>query len=379
VAGIYIHIPFCAQACHYCDFHFSTNQQKKNEMVKAICEEVNLQYEYLGKERVNTIYFGGGTPSLLSMPQVVEILQTIYKNFDVASSAEITLEANPDDLSNEKLNDLKQAGINRLSIGIQSFNDTILKFLNRMHDAKGGIEAFERARSAGFSNISIDLMYAIPNQNTEEWEENIRRSIDLAPEHISAYTLTIEPKTVFGRWKTKGKLDIVSDEIAATEMEILMDKLVPAGFEHYEVSNFSKPYFQSNHNRNYWRQEKYLGIGPSAHSYNGISRQFNINNNHLYLKSLQEGKIPFEQEVLSVKDKINEYILTSLRTSNGCDLKKLRSDYSFDPFSQREKYLHQIVDQKLAIVNDEILMLTRSGRLLADKIASDLFEINNDK
>lgn len=379
MAGIYIHIPFCAQACHYCDFHFSTNQQKKTEMVKSICEEVSLQREYLGGDRVNTIYFGGGTPSLLGMSHLSEILRAVYKNLDVASSAEITLEANPDDLSNEKLQDLKRAGINRLSVGIQSFNNTTLQYLNRTHDAKGGIQAFDRARKAGFSNISIDLMYAIPIQNTEEWEENISQAIALDPEHISAYTLTIEPDTVFGRWATRGKLNIVSDEIAATQMEILMDKLVLAGYEHYEVSNFSKPLYQSNHNRNYWCQDKYLGIGPSAHSYNGISRQFNVSNNHLYLKSLGEGRIPFEQEILSVNDKINEYILTSLRTSAGCDLKKLTSDYSFDLLSKQKKYLQEIIDQKLATLNDKILVLTRSGRLLADKIASDLFEINPDK
>lgn len=376
MAGIYIHIPFCTQACHYCDFHFSTNQQKKDEMVKAICEEVFIQREYLGNDTIHTIYFGGGTPSLLSPSQITEILNVIHKNHSVSTFLEVTLEANPDDLSTKKLVELKQTGINRLSIGIQSFNDATLRFLNRTHDAEGGIQAFKRARNMGFSNITIDLMYAIPNQNSMEWGDNIQIAIDLNPEHISAYTLTIEPNTVFGRKAFHRKMDLVSNDIAAAQMDLLIDKLVSAGYEHYEVSNFSKPGFQSNHNRNYWRQKKYLGVGPSAHSFDGVSRQFNINNNQLYLRSMEEGKIPFEREVLTVNDKINEFILTSLRTSAGCNLKKLKLDYSFDLFEQHKNYIQLLIKQRLAIVDDDILTLTREGRLLADKIASDLFEIN---
>jgi oxygen-independent coproporphyrinogen-3 oxidase len=307
----------------------------------------------------------------------VELCDALVERYGARiSSPEITLEANPDDLSGEKLRELKNSGINRLSIGIQSFNNNILHLLNRTHTAKVGIQAFVNARNAGYSNISIDLMYAIPNQNTLEWEENIEKAIDLDPEHISAYTLTIESNTVFGRQAMKGKLDYVSDETAATQMEILMNKLESSGYEHYEVSNFSKPNFHSNHNRNYWCQEKYLGIGPSAHSYDGVSRQFNVRNNHLYLQSLHNGKVPFEREVLSVHDKINEYILTSLRTNTGCNLKKLKAEFSFDLFARHMEFIQQLIKQNMAILDNEMLALTRTGRMLADKIASDLFETN---
>lgn len=375
MAGLYIHIPFCAQACYYCDFHFSTNLEKRNEVVQAIGKEIMLQKDYLNGDPVDTIYFGGGTPSLLSFEEISFLMNTIRSTHDIASLKEVTLEANPEDLSQKKLEELKEAGIARLSIGLQSFHDAKLLFLNRCHTARAGIEAFKRARQVGFTNLNIDLIYAIPDLDYSEWEENVEKAIELDAEHVSAYTLTIEPNTVFGRWASKGKLESIPDDVAAAQMELLAAKLEKAGYEHYEVSNFCKPGKHAVHNSNYWSQQNYLGVGPSAHSYNGVSRQFNISNNHIYLRSLQEGKIPFELEELSRNDRINEYILTSLRTLKGCDLFKLRTSFDFDLLQERSRYIENIIEGGLALVESETLKLTRKGRLLADKIASDLFEV----
>jgi oxygen-independent coproporphyrinogen-3 oxidase len=378
VAGLYIHIPFCAQACHYCDFHFSTNQQKRKEMVSAINKEILLQRNYLANEPVQTIYFGGGTPSLLSIQEISSILDTIRSSHDLNLLSEVTLEANPEDLTLKKLEELRSIGITRLSIGLQSFQDAILEFLNRCHTVKTGVEAFHRAREVGFDNISIDLIYSIPDLTLEEWEENIRRAIELNPEHISAYSLTLEPKTVFGHRLSKGKLHPVSDDIAARQMESLSSRLESAGYEHYEVSNFGQPGKHGIHNSNYWNQVKYLGVGPSAHSYNQVSRQFNVSNNHLYLRALGEGTIPFEYEQLSRSNMINEIIMTSLRTSIGCDLNRLKTVYDFNLLKAKDRYIRNIIDKGLALLENDILTLTRKGRLLADKIASDLFLIDTD-
>lgn len=375
MAGLYIHIPFCAKACYYCDFHFSTNLEKRNEVVKAIGKEIMLQKDYLNQDPLHTIYFGGGTPSLLSFEEISFLMTTVRSMYDIASLKEVTLEANPEDLSQKKLEELKAAGITRLSIGLQSFHDAKLLFLNRCHTAKTGVEAFKRARQAGFTNLNIDLIYAIPDLDSWEWEENIEKAIELDSEHISAYTLTIESNTVFGRWASKGKLASVPDDVAAAQMELLADKLEKAGYEHYEVSNFCKPGKHAIHNSNYWSQQNYLGVGPSAHSYNGVSRQFNVSNNHIYLRSLQEDKIPFQREELTRNDRINEYILTSLRTIKGCDLVKLRTLYNFDLLQERSRYVENIIEGELAFIEKETLKLTGKGRLLADKIASDLFEV----
>ena len=283
MAGIYIHIPFCKQACHYCDFHFSTNTSKQAQLLQAIGNELLIQKNYLGEEKINTLYFGGGTPSILSTDEVNNIFDIISGNFDVAPSAEITLEANPDDLVSEKLIAFKKIGINRLSIGIQSFDDAVLRFLNRAHDSRMATSSFQEARDVGFENISIDLMYALPGQDLTDWKKNIDRALALGPNHISAYSLTIEAKTVFGKWAADKKIKVRSDDASAQELLLLIEELERDGFEHYEVSNFSKPGYISKHNSSYWKGEKYLGVGPSAHSYNGTSRQFNISNNHLYI------------------------------------------------------------------------------------------------
>jgi oxygen-independent coproporphyrinogen III oxidase len=375
MAGIYIHVPFCKQACHYCDFHFSTNLEKQNDMVEAIAAELVLRKEYISNTPVKTIYLGGGTPSLLSFGQLEKLLTAVFRNFSVQADAEITLEANPDDLTLENLIAFKKTGINRLSIGIQSFDNHVLQFLNRVHDSNTAISTFNQAREIGFENISIDLIYAIPNQSDSTWRNNIQQAIDLQPEHISSYSLTIEEKTVFGRWHQKGKLKIVDEDSAAQQLETLIAMLSQNGYEQYEISNFSKPGFVSRHNSSYWKRELYLGVGPGAHSYNGASRQYNVSNNHEYLENLQRAKIPYTLEELSREDKINDFLITSLRTSWGTDLSILQSEMEYDLLSEHKPYIDKLVDQGFIRIENDFLILTNKGKLLADKISSDLFLI----
>jgi len=377
MAGLYLHIPFCKQACHYCDFHFSTNHEKKEEIIRAFVHEMELQKGYLNGEPLDTIYFGGGTPSLLSREELSLLMASIRNYFPFASSPEITLEANPDDLSMDTLLSLKELGINRLSIGIQSFDDEVLQFLNRAHNAKAAQTCVELARKAGFENISIDLIYAIPVQDDDAWARNIERALALNPNHISSYSLTIEEKTAFGRWAASGKLKVKDDEFAAAQLIMLVDKLEAKGFEQYEVSNFATHGFQSQHNSSYWKQQKYLGIGPSAHSYNGTSRQFNISNNHFYLKSLEKNSIPATVEVLTKAERINDYLLTTLRTSWGASLVALKENFNFNLMDLHTSYVHSLQENGLAKIENETLILTKAGKLFADKIASDLFVVNS--
>jgi len=373
MAGIYLHIPFCRQACYYCDFHFSTNQKIQNEIVDAITHELEYRKEYLKGEPVNTIYFGGGTPSILSISQLEKIFRSIEQNFNVLPETETTLEANPDDLTIEKLRDLKKAGINRLSIGIQSFDDHVLKFLNRVHTSEAALSTFDLARQAGFENISIDLIYSIPDQPDAIWRNNIQQALDLEPEHISSYSLTIEEKTVFGRWQKAGKLHEMDEELAARQFEMLMEMLAASHYEQYEISNFAKPGFYSKHNSSYWKGAHYLGVGPSAHSYDGESREYNVSNNHEYLRNLQAGKIPFTREVLSRNDKINDFILTTLRTSWGVSLRFLHSEWEYDLLNRNGEYIQKLLDQKYIRIENDFLILNNKGKLLADRISSDLF------
>ncbi len=373
MAGIYLHIPFCKQACYYCDFHFSTNLSTKRELVEAIARELTLQKDYVNRERINTIYLGGGTPSMLDAEELELLFTTIHKNFSVNEAAEITLEANPDDLSLPRLRQLRSQGVNRLSIGIQSFDDKVLQFLNRAHNGQSAVSCIEEARNAGFQNISIDLIYAIPGQDDEAWKQNIVQAIRLSPEHISSYSLTIEDKTVFGRWAATGKLKVTEDDIAATQLETLVTLLEAADFAQYEVSNFARPGFESRHNSSYWKQERYLGVGPSAHSYNESSRQYNISNNAAYVRSMQQNIIPFTLESLTREDKINDFLLTTLRTQWGTDLKKLQELYQYDLLADHRQYIESLCEQKFALLRNDTLLLTKSGKLLADKIASDLF------
>ncbi len=371
MAGLYLHIPFCKQACHYCDFHFSTDQNSISSVCGAMAKELQLQKVYIN-EPLKTIYFGGGTPSLLSQRELSSLLDAIHKDYSVASDAEITLEANPDDLSLGKLRELKVSGINRLSIGIQSFDNDILKFLNRAHDSDAAESCLLQARDIGFRNISLDLIYAIPGLTEKRWEETLARALAFSPEHISSYALTIEARTVFGNWNKRGKLHMMEEEPAARQFEMLMNTLENSGYEQYEISNFCKPEFYSQHNSSYWKGASYLGIGPSAHSYNGHSRQFNVRNNAAYVRSIDIGKIPCETEVLTSENKINEYILTSLRTVWGCNLNILKTKLNDDLLQRRGEYLAVVQNRELIFIRGDILTLTRKGKLLADKIAEDL-------
>ena len=339
-------------------------------MVTALLRELEMQREYLAGETIETIYFGGGTPSLLSSAQLGSLLVGTSKNFTLAPSLEITLEANPDDLSPLLLKDLRAIGINRLSIGIQSFDEFVLKFFNRAHNAAQSVTCIENARQAGFDNISIDLIYSIPQQSLSEWKENIRKAISLRPEHISAYSLTIEDKTVLGHRLKKGLLLPLPENESALQVELLMDELEGAGYIQYEISNFCLPGFYSKHNTSYWQQKKYVGLGPSAHSYDGITRQWNVANNHAYLSSIQRGALSFEKEVLTRSNKINEYIFTTLRTQWGCSVPYLAEVFDFTLDQQK---LDKYTQQGLLQIENRTILLTAKGKLLADHIAMDLF------
>jgi oxygen-independent coproporphyrinogen-3 oxidase len=375
MAGLYLHIPFCKQACYYCDFHFSTNQSQKAELVNQVAHELYLQRGYLQGESLETIYFGGGTPSLLTAKELEIIFSAIYKYYAVSGTPEITLEANPDDLTSTKLDELRLAGINRLSIGIQTFDDNVLRFLNRAHTAREGLSCLELAQAAGITNISIDLIYSIPGQDDGLLKKNLATAINLNPTHISAYSLTLEEKTVFGRWASHGKLLAMEETTSALQFEMVMDTLNQHGYRHYEISNYCLPGYESKHNTSYWQQKKYLGVGPSAHSFDGDTRQFNISNNPLYIKALREDRIPFEREILTVENKINEYLFTSLRTDGGCSLSYLSSQYEYDLKKKNESYIDQLVKETMIEIVEDRLILTRAGKLVADRIASDLFAL----
>ena len=371
MAGLYIHIPFCKQACHYCDFHFSTNQDQRTRLCQAIAKEINLQHSYLDNEPIHTLYFGGGTPSLLSGEELNIIFESVHSHFVVDDDAEVTMEVNPDDLTTDKLKELKNFGVNRLSVGIQSFNNPTLTFFNRAHSGEQAIESIHRARTAGFDNISIDLIYSVPGQAEDIWKKDIQQAVALRPEHISSYSLTIEEKTAFGKWQKTGRIKPLDENKAVADFEVLMDMLNSSGYEHYEISNFSKPGFHSKHNSSYWRQRKYLGLGPSAHSYNGETRQFNVANNSHYINAIIKGEVPFEIEQLSRENKINEYIITTLRTKWGCDLSYLEKNFGYSIFET--PILQKLLVQELIVLNKTIMTLTKKGKMLADQVAIELF------
>ena len=376
--GIYIHIPFCRQACYYCDFHFSTSFKTKNNFLEALKAEIYLQKNYLGDSKINTIYFGGGTPSVLSAEEINDIYAELSKYFIISDEAEVTLEANPDDLTKQKLSELSLTPINRLSIGIQSFSDKDLLFLNRVHNAKQAIASVKNAQQSGFNNITVDLIYGIQTLSNDQWKKNIEQVLALEVPHVSCYSLTVEPKTVLDTFIKKRKIPAISQEKSSEHFEILINEMFQNKFLHYEISNFCKEGFYSKHNSNYWKGEKYLGLGPSAHSYDGHSRQWNVGNNSLYIKSIKEKKVPFEIETLSTTQKFNEFILTALRTMWGVDLLYVKEKFT------NEFYLHLITEAKFYLNNEMLfqkgnkLFLTDKGKLFADKIASDLFVLEEE-
>ncbi|MCB0505816.1 MAG: radical SAM family heme chaperone HemW [Cyclobacteriaceae bacterium] len=371
LAGIYVHIPFCRKACHYCDFHFSTSLQLVDEMVEAIVLEASLKKNYL-QEPVETIYFGGGTPSVLSLKQLSKIVNTLRKQFPLKNSIEFTLEANPDDLNIQKIKELVSLGVNRLSIGTQSFDDAILRKLNRSHSSKQAIQAVEYATDAGIQNISLDLIYGIPDQDEVQWKKNVDHILSLKPKHISCYALTIEEKTVFGNWTKNNKIEPKDDHQIADEYKYMTGKLVSNGYIHYEVSNFALPGYESKHNSAYWQQKPYLGLGPGAHSFNGNERHFNISNNPYYIRKLSEGKPVSTSEFLSTTQKITEYILTHLRTQRGVDFNELKKLYSYSLTQHQQSYIQSVVQQKMATFVENMLVLNSEGYFLSDSIALEL-------
>ena len=372
MAGVYIHIPFCRKACHYCNFHFSTSTQLQEGFTNALLREIDLQKSYLS-EPVSTIYFGGGTPSILPSANIKNIISRLQKKFTIENNAEVTLEANPDDISLEKLEEWKQIGINRLSIGIQSFFQQDLAWMNRAHNAQQALDCITLAQKAGFNNLTIDLIYGTPTLSDEAWEKNVKTAIDLQIPHLSCYALTVEPKTALDKLIKQKKLADVDTEKQARHFELLMDWMKEGHYEHYEISNFAKPGFRSRHNSSYWQGKPYLGLGPSAHSFNGTSRQWNVANNALYIQSLSKGLVPFDTEVLTTEQQLNEYIMTSLRTMEGISLQKVKQNFGKDKSEYLIKTAQPHLNHLHLTLEDDYLKTTTEGKLLADGIAADLF------
>jgi oxygen-independent coproporphyrinogen III oxidase len=371
LAGIYLHIPFCRRACHYCDFHFSTNTARADEMVEAMLRELNLRKGELSGQIVETIYLGGGTPSLLPSQSIASLLEEMKRLFQVAADAEITLEANPEDLSVEKLHELRAIGVNRLSMGTQSFIDRELQWMNRMHTAAQAERAVRDAQDAGFGNISIDLIFGVPAQTIADWEQNLSTAIGLGIQHISSYGLTVEEKTVLNRNIKRG-LELPPDEGIAEQCFRMNMEVLPAhGFEHYEISNFAREGFISRHNSSYWQGVPYLGIGPSAHSFNGTERRWNPRSNALYIKSLKEGTVPFDSEVLTTTDRINEHLMTGLRSKWGVK-KNFLDGLDATIWSLLLGKLDALGRHHF-ISSEERITLSAEGRLLADYLTAALF------
>lgn len=372
---LYLHIPFCKQACHYCDFHFSTSLQRKDDMVNAIVREIGMRKGELPQLPLETIYFGGGTPSLLNAAELGKIFDSIQEHFDIRSNAEITLEANPDDLTDAKINELRHSPVNRLSIGIQSFRDSDLKLMNRAHNAKEAERSVKASQDAGLSNITADLIYALPDQSLNDWRENIHKLIALEVPHLSSYCLTVEPKTALAKFVSEGKVRTVPDQTAADHFSVLTEETAKAGFEHYEISNFAKEGFIAVHNSSYWKGEPYLGVGPSAHSFNGTARRWNVSNNALYLKHIFAGENAWQEEVLSANERYNEFVMTGLRTKWGVNVNSVEQIFGSD----FRKHLLQSAEEHLKAgrirMENEVLTLTAEGKFLADGIASDLFVV----
>jgi len=377
LAGIYIHIPFCKQACHYCDFHFSTNFRRKQEMVAALAKEIQIRKKELPGETIETIYFGGGTPSVLENNELEYLIAQVYENYSVVDKPEITLEANPDDLYENRIVQLSKTQINRLSIGVQSFFEDDLQLMNRAHSSAQALDSLKWAKKY-FENISIDLIYGIPGMDDSRWIENIEKAMEFHLPHISSYALTVEPKTALAKMIQKGVVSNVDEEQSKRQFYMLLDRLQKFGFINYEISNFGKEGFFSKNNTAYWQGKKYLGIGPSAHSYDGKRRGWNSNNNIKYLKSLSDNKVPITYEALSKNDRYNEYIMTRLRTIWGASLEKINEDYGsrYGAYliNQSEKYL----DNGLLRLENHVLVVTKKGKFLVDGIAADLFMVNLD-
>lgn len=372
MAGIYIHIPFCKQACSYCNFHFATSLRRKNELVTSLLSEMRLRKDYLQNEAIETIYFGGGTPSLLSASDLGLLIEEIFSNFQIVQDAEITIETNPDDIADEKLKEWKNYGITRLSVGIQSFFDEDLKWMNRAHNAAQAVSSL-RSAIRHFTNITVDLIYGTPFLTNKRWKLNVDKAIALNVPHLSCYALTVEPKTPLFKMIREKKTGNINAGRQSEQFLLLMQWMEKAGFEHYEISNFAKQGFRSRHNSSYWQRKKYLGIGPSAHSFDGISRQWNVSNNAIYIDSLKKKIIPCEKEFLTPVQQLNEYIMTSLRTIEGLDLDHVEEGMGWELRVMSKKF----IERGLLVEEKNHLMLTREGKLLADGITAELFFVDN--
>ncbi|MCT1531670.1 radical SAM family heme chaperone HemW [Sphingobacterium daejeonense] len=370
----YFHIPFCKQSCHYCDFHFSTSLKYKEELLDAMLKEIELRASYLEDNKVESLYFGGGTPSILEAKEIDQLIGQVAKYFEISSGAEITLEANPDDLDKKKVQDLRNTEINRFSIGIQSFYEEDLIWMNRAHNSEEARSSIMRVQDAGFENITCDLIYGFPLLTNTKWKGNMQQLIDLDVPHISSYSMTVEKKTALAHMINKGNTPTLNEEQSAEQMLMLIDTLTSSGYEHYEISNFAKPDRYARHNSNYWKGKSYLGIGPSAHSFNGNSRSWNIANNALYIKGILAKELPLETEQLSKNHRFNEYVMTSLRTKWGIDKKYVEREFGSDFLNSLLKNIEEYVYNKDVNISDQgIITLTPTGKLLADQIASELF------
>lgn len=383
MAGIYIHIPFCKQACFYCDFHFSTSLKKKDELILALIKELELRKDELENQTIETIYFGGGTPSLLTNTELESILNSVYQNYKVVEHPEITLEANPDDLSNNRVVELSKSPINRLSIGIQSFFEDDLKSMNRAHNSAEAKSCLEEA-TRYFGNITIDLIYGIPNMSLEKWEDNLQIAFGFGINHISSYALTVEPKTALDTFIETGKYPPIDEALALQHFNRLVEKTEAQGFVHYEISNFGKPNYFSKHNTSYWQGKTYVGIGPSAHSFNKTQRSWNVANNSKYIKTIQNNSLPNTVEILSIKDQYNEYIMTGLRTIWGVSLSKVENDFGYEYLQFLKKASKRYIAEELLVISSYLdenikgvkkLTTTQKGKFLVDGIASELFMI----
>lgn len=375
MAGIYIHIPFCRQKCYYCDFYKTVNTSLQHDFIGALKNEAKVRKNYLNDETVETIYFGGGTPSVLTAPEIAEILAVLNDEFKVNSDAEITFEANPDDLSDDYLKALKREGINRLSIGIQAFQNRHLEKMNRRHNAAQAVEAIENAAKNGFSNLSADLIYGLTGLTPKEWEESLNQMFRLPVKHLSAYHLTYHEGTAFYTWLKKGTLKELKEAESVAQFNTLVDLSIANGFEHYEISNLAKDQLYSRHNTAYWMGTKYLGLGPSAHSYDGVSRRWNDSSVEAYIKAQANNQTYFEEEKLSENDQYNEYILTRIRTKWGVSEKELEQRFGSEKANYFSRQLARYNNTGVLQINNEIITLTRKGLFVSDEIMADLMII----
>lgn len=376
MAGIYLHIPFCKTRCIYCDFYSTTRSELKSHYVTALCRELTMRKDYLKGEKVETIYFGGGTPSQLGKDDFTLIFDTIREQYGLEQSQEITLEANPDDLTPEYLGMLSTLPFNRISMGIQTFDDATLKLLNRRHNAQTAIEAVGRCREAGFRNISIDLIYGLPGETRERWESDLRQAIDLNVEHISAYHLIYEEDTPIYKMLKQHRIDEVDEDSSLQFFTLLMEHLQKAGYEHYEISNFCRPGKQSRHNTSYWKGIPYLGCGPSAHSFNGTTREWNVSSIDTYIKGIEENRRSFETEFLDPATRYNEFIITTMRTAWGTPIEKLKQEFGDEMWDYCRKMAAPYLANGKLEVHDGALRLTREGIFISDSVMSDLLWVD---